>query len=143
MDPLSLTAGIIAIATVAGQTCKGFQKLRALHKYVPGRLHALNNEVVDIEVVLYQLAALVRERESLPTSQREQEDIGHLLERAKIKLRELRAIVDRLSKSCVNAKGSCFRGYRWQREQERLQVLQEDINSIKCSLNIILGASSS
>lgn len=143
MDPLSLTASIIAIATVAGRTCKGFQKLRTLHKAIPGRLHALNNEAVDIEVVLYQLAAVVRERESLSSSLREQEDINHLLERARTKLGELRAIVDRFSKTLINGKGAIFRGHRWQREQERLLVLQEDIKSVKCSLNIILGASSS
>lgn len=143
MDPLSLTASISAIATIAAQTCKGFQKLRALHKVVPGRLHALNNEVVDIEIVLYEVAAVVRDRKSLPSSQREQEDIKHLVERARKKLEELRAIIDCLSKTCTNAKSSVFRGYRWQREQERLQALQEDISSVKCSLNIILGASSS
>ena len=144
MDPLSLTASIIAVATVAAQTCNAFAKLRGLHNAIPGRLHALNNEAVDIELVLYQVAALVREREGLLSArEREQADIKHLLDQAKPKLDELRAIVNRLSDTCISAKASAFRGYRWHKEQERLQGLQNGINSVKCSLNVILGASHS
>ena len=67
MDPMSLAASVITVATVAAQTCKVFSKLYALHEAVPRRLHALNNEVVDIKVVLCQVAAVVREYESLPS----------------------------------------------------------------------------
>ena len=144
MDPLSLTASVIAVASLAAKTCTTFAKLRGLHKAIPGRLHALNNEVVDIELVLYQVAAVVREREVLLLSrEREQDDIEHLVEQAKTKLDELRAIVNRLCDTCIDTKLSPFRGYRWHKEQERLQGLQNEINSVKCSLNIILGASHS
>ena len=143
MDPLSLTASVIAVATLAAQTCNTFAKLRGLHKAIPGRLHALNNEVVDIELVLYQVAAVVREREVLLPREHEQDDIEHLVEQAKTKLDELRAIVNRLCDTCIDTKLSPFRGYRWHKEQERLQGLQNGINSVKCSLNIILGASHS
>ena len=143
MDPLSLTASVIAVATLAAQTCNAFAQLRGLHKAIPGRLHALNNEAVDIELVLYQIAAVVRERERLPSRDCELADIKHLLEQANTKLDELRAIVNRLCDTCINSKASVFRGYRWHKEQERLQGLQNEINSIKCSLNIILGASHS
>lgn len=143
MDPLSLTASVIAVASLAAQTCNTFAKLRGLHKAIPGRLHALNNEAVDLELVLYQVAAVVREREGLLSRNREQADIKHLLEQAKSKLDELRAIVNRLCDTCIDTKVTPFRGYRWHREQERLQGLQNGINSVKCSLNITLGASHS
>ena len=143
MDPLSLAASVIAVATLAAQTCNTFAKLRGLHRAIPGRLHALNNEVVDIELVLHQVAALVRERELLPSIHREPANIQHLLDEAKAKLDELRAIVNRLCDTCIDAKTSIFRGYRWHKEQERLQGLQNGINSVKCSLNIFLGASHS
>lgn len=118
-------------------------KLRRLHKAIPGRLHALNNEVVDIELVLHQVAVVVREREGLPAREREQGDLEHLLVQAKTRLGEQRAIVNRLCESCVKGKFSVFRGYSWQKEHERLQGLQNEINSVKCSLNIILGTSHS
>ena len=143
MDPLSLTASIVAVATVAGQTCQGFQKLRDLHKSVPGRVHALHNEVVDLEVVLYQLAAAVREREALPSSARERADLERLLRRAETKLVELDAIVSRLVSTCIETKIAILRGPRWQREHDKIQLLQGDIKSIKSSLNVILGASNS
>ncbi|MCJ1372457.1 hypothetical protein MMC20_003681 [Loxospora ochrophaea] len=142
MDPLSLAASVIAVATVAAQTCKAFLRLRALHKAIPGRLHALNNEAVDVEIVLYQVATVIRERESLastiPSIDNEQEHIKHLLKQAYSKLNELKAIVNRLCDSCANSKPFDFRGYKWQKEQDRLQALQNDIKSIKCNLNIIL-----
>ena len=143
MDPLSLTASVITVATVAAQICSAFTKLRALHKAIPGRLHALNNEAVDIELVLNQVAAVVRERESQISGEREQTEIKHLVNQAKPKLDELQAIVNRLCDTCIDSKASVFRGFRWQKEQERLQDLQHGINSVKCSLNVILGASHS
>ena len=65
MDPLSISAGIIAVATVAAQVGSAFAELRAICVELPGRLHALNNEFADIEVVLYQVAAVIKERSCL------------------------------------------------------------------------------
>ena len=143
MDPLSLAASVITVATVATQPWNAFLKLRGLHKAIPGRLHALHNEVVDIELVLHQVAVVIRKREGLHAREREQGDLEHLLVQAQTRLGELRAIVDRLYESCVKGKSSVFRGYIWQKEHERLQGLQNKINSVKCSLNIILGTSRS
>ena len=60
MDPLSAAASVIAVATVAAQTCEAFSKLSGLHKAIPGRLHVLKNKVVDIELVLHQVAVVFR-----------------------------------------------------------------------------------
>ncbi|KAL9080470.1 MAG: hypothetical protein Q9157_000784 [Trypethelium eluteriae] len=143
MDPLSLTASIIAVATLAGQTCQGFIKLRGLHKSVPGRVHALHNEVVDLKVVLHQLADVTRDREVLLSSTPERADIEHLLKRAESKLTELDAVNSRLVKACIETKIPIFRGPRWQKEQAKIQTLQDEIKSVKSSLNVILGASNS
>ena len=112
MDPLSLTASVIAVATLAAQTYNAFAKLRGLHKAIPGRLHALNNEAVDIELALHQVTAVVREREVLQPREPEQANIKHLVKQAKINLNELRAVVNRLYNTCINTKASAFRGYR-------------------------------
>jgi hypothetical protein len=70
MDPLSIIASSIAVATLAASTCEAFSNLRALCKSFPGRLHALNNEVADIEIVLIQVAKVVEERISEVVEQR-------------------------------------------------------------------------
>ena len=140
MDPLSLTAGVIAVATVAAQIGSVFAELRTHCIELPGRLHALNNEVADIEVVLYQVAAAVNDRSSLPAS--DQTAIPQLLKQAKTKLSELNDIIERLAATC-DRKKVILRASAWRKEQPKLQALQEDIKTVKCSLNIMLGASNS
>jgi chromosome segregation ATPase len=140
MDPLSITASVLTVAAAAKQLGSAFAELRAIHTELPGRLHALNNEVSDIEVVLYQVAAVLSERSVLPQSA--QMNIPPLLELARAKLSELKAIVDRLS-AIGATKGILSRASAWRKVQARLQALQEDIKTVKCSLNIMLGASNS
>ena len=72
MDPLSLTASAITVAALAASTCRAFAELRSLCKSLPGRLHALSNEVADIEVVLVQVATVFGERAcSIPEKQQQ------------------------------------------------------------------------
>jgi hypothetical protein len=137
MDPGS----IIAIAMLAAQVCASFADLRSVCQSLPGRLHAVNNEVADLELVLFQIACLIQERQCLPESK--QSAIPHLLKQAGTKLKELKSIVDRLTTNCRNVKIPIIGAHVWRREQHKLQALQEDIRTVKCSLNILLGASNS
>ncbi len=141
MDPLSVTSAVIAVATLAAQICSAFADLRSLCRSLPGRLHAVNNEVADLELVLFQVASLVEERACLPESKRSA--IPHLLKQARTKLIELKSIIDRLIIISRNAKIPLAGANAWRKEQDKLQSLQEDIRAIKCSLNIMLGASNS
>ena len=143
MDPLSMTASLIAVATLAASTGRAFRELRALCKSLPGRLHALSNEVADIELVLYQVASVVEERAGDPILQDQQANIPQLLKQAQAKLDELRTIVQKLTEFCEHTKIPLFRAHAWRKDQPRLQALQEDIKTVKCSLNIMLGASNS
>ncbi|KAL8860454.1 MAG: hypothetical protein Q9178_003113 [Gyalolechia marmorata] len=143
MDPLSLTAGIIAVAGLAAKTGIAFNDLRTACKTLPGRLHALSNEVVDIELVLRQVALVVDKREKDPFFKQQQANIPHLLKQARTKLDELRAIVVKLTEVSANTKIALFRVTAWRRDQPKLLALQEDIKTVKCSLNIMLGASNS
>jgi hypothetical protein len=143
MDPLSVTASAIAIATLAANTCRAFTDLRSLCKQLPGRLHALNNEVVDIQVVLHQVASIFNERACAPIPQGQQVAIPALLDQAKTKLSEVQEIVEQLYRSCDHAKFVVLQARAWRREQPKLQELQNDIKIIKCNLNVLLGASNS
>lgn len=143
MDPLSIATGIITLATLAASTGAAFKELRGLCRDLPGRLHALSNEVADIELVLHQVATVFEKRARDPTLKDQQAHIPHLLNQARSKLYELRAIVLALIEICKTAKIPIFRAHAWRKNQPRLQALQEDIKTIKCSLNIMLGASNS
>jgi len=141
MDPLSVTASVIAIATLASQVCTTFGELRSLCGSLPGRLAAVNNEVADLEIVLYEIASLVEKRAALPDS--EQSPLPHLLKQANTKLYELEAIVARLRTSCREARYPLATANMLRKGQGPLKSLQEDLRSIKCNLNILLGASNS
>jgi len=140
MDPLSAAASVLAIATIAGQVGKAFAELRRDCSELPGRLHALSNEVADIEFVLYQVAAVLQERNCLSDS--DQEAIPTLLSQADVKLTDLRSILERLGGTCTRRR-ILLRASVWRKWYPKLQALQADIRAIKCSLNVLLGASNS
>ena len=141
MDPLSITASAIAIATLASRVCGAFGELRSLCRSLPGQLAAANNEVADLEIVLYEVASLVEKRAALPDSK--QSPIPHLLKQANAKLCELQAVVARLRASCRHVRHPLLTASMLRKEQGPLRSLQEDLRSIKCNLNVLLGASNS
>jgi hypothetical protein len=141
MDPFSFGASVIAIATLATQTCSALSDLRALCENLPGRLHAVNNEVADLNLVLLQVSLLIESRAFLPETKFSA--IPHLLQQANKKLLEIKDIVSQLTVACRTSRMSISRVHAWRKEQNRLQVLQEDIRTVKANLNVMLGASNS
>ncbi|KAI0474231.1 ankyrin repeat-containing domain protein [Xylaria cf. heliscus] len=141
MDPLSLGASIIAILTLAKEVTGAISALRSTCKSLPGRLHAVHNEVADLELVLFQLAELIKERACLPDSK--ESAIPHLLKQARSKLHEIHTIVRTLTSAYLASRSPLVGATAWRKEQGKLQALQEDIRTVKCSLNIMLGASNS
>jgi hypothetical protein len=93
MDPLSAGASAIAVATLAAKTCSAFARLRAICKTLPGRLHALNNKVTNIQVVCYQVATVIKHHALSPlvstNSPHSHLHIRQLLQQATTKLTEL------------------------------------------------------
>jgi hypothetical protein len=142
MDPLSITASVIAVATIATQIGSAFRKLRSLCIELPGRLHALSNEVADLEIVLRQLAAVIEERSCLPRTAPVHDTIPQLLKQATTKLTQIRAIVEGLAETCSH-RTIIVRAKAWRKHHGKLQALQDDVRTIKCSLNLTLGASNS
>ncbi|PGG98599.1 hypothetical protein AJ80_09508 [Polytolypa hystricis UAMH7299] len=124
MDPLSITTSIIAIVSLAGKVCSAFATLRSICQNLPGRLHAVNNEVADLELVLLQVALLTKERTILPNNHRSAIPHFSLLKYQRSKLKV----------SAANF---------WRKEQGSLQTSQDAIRTIKCNLIILLGASNS
>ncbi|KAI4254937.1 MAG: hypothetical protein L6R42_006985 [Xanthoria sp. 1 TBL-2021] len=140
MDPLSIAASAITVAALAESTCRAFVELRELCKTLPGRLHALSNEVTDINVVLIQVAKVFEERASSIDATTV---VPRLLVRAEAKLQQLHRTLQSLIAACDRTKLTVLQAYAWRKEQPQLRALQEDINTIKCNLNVALGASNS
>ncbi|CAG8954641.1 hypothetical protein HYFRA_00004561 [Hymenoscyphus fraxineus] len=144
MDPLSIVAGVIAIATAAAQISKAISRLRAFGE-VPGRVYALKNEIVDLEVVLRQVGHALQQRSLAPDAEIAQESLNQILSRAKAHLTELANALERVAKSCDSARGNVkvIRNAIWWKEKARFQRYQGDIRAVKETLNLMLGASNS
>lgn len=143
MDPLSFAASIVAAAGLAAKTVQVFDDLRVSCKTLPGRLHALSIEVSDLELVLRQVAIVFEERTNDPILKDQQCHIPQLMKQVTSKLEELRAIVQRLCDVCAENRFALLNVYAWRKDQRKLQMLQKNIKTVKCSLNIMLGASNS
>ncbi|KAI1176158.1 ankyrin repeat-containing domain protein [Nemania sp. FL0916] len=141
MDPLSVGASLVAILTLAKQVTETISDLRSECKALPGRLHAVQNEVADLELVLFQLAELIKERACLPESK--DSALPHLLKQTRSKLHEINTIANKLTSAYLASRTPLVGASAWRKEQGKLQVLQEDIRTVKCSLNIMLGTSNS
>lgn len=140
MDPLSITAGIATLATLTAQLGVRFQKLRETCAELPGRIHALNDEVADLEVVLIQLSSVIQERNCF--TENDGLTMDHLMLQAREKLEEINTIIERLTAVCCR-KTLVPRASLWRKLHPKLQSLQEEIKVIKSSLIMLLGASNS
>lgn len=137
MDPLSITTAIIAVATLAKEITSTFTELRSFGEKLPGRLHALNNEIVDLETVVAEFASHSEKRATLPDS--DQVSVVRLLERARTKLLELQTIIARFRDLYRDA--TILTATKiFYTERGKLQELQDDIRSVKSDLNVMQGA---
>ncbi len=142
MDPFSITAGVITVATVAVQVSNIIAEIRGNWDALPGRIHALNNEIQDFNAVLHQVAIAVKERRFPDQDGHIESTLPTQLARGERVLLDLRAILERLSTG-PKKRDAIPRVLMWKREQGRVAILQEEIKQVKSSMNILLGASNS
>ncbi|KAK6495088.1 hypothetical protein TWF481_003116 [Arthrobotrys musiformis] len=62
MDPLSITASVIAVVTAACQVSNGLIKLTTVLKEAPDIVMALQNEVNDIQIVVHTARDVLQQR---------------------------------------------------------------------------------
>ena len=140
-DPLSLAASIIAIATAAAQISRAISSLRHLGE-LPQRVYALKNEVSDLEAVLLQISHAL-EQQTL-TANNEHGSLAHILIRTKAHLTDLGKALDRVANACKGSRIKIIaKSAIWAREKTLFQGFQEDIRSVKATLNLMLGAANS
>ena len=63
MDPLSLTASIIAVLGAGGSVASGIERIVSL-RHAPDALLALNNEIVDFQLVVRMIQELLQDYKS-------------------------------------------------------------------------------
>lgn len=139
MDPLSITASSIAIATLVTQVISAFDQLRGACQTLPGRLHALNNDVVDLNAILRDVEAAAAHPSGLTHHQ--QTTILPVLKRLRGELTNLEGILLVLTSACSRTKIPLIQARQWSKVQRKLQLLQENIRTQKSNLLITLGSS--
>lgn len=139
MDPLSLTASLIAVVTAAGAVANGLGKIKNL-KDAPAELLMLMTEVSDLQVVLEEVNEVVRVQirndDRLPLS------LAQILLRAKNTLLKLNKLIQGpLTQSQRSAAGeSKVARLVWIRERSNVKSLQEEVRNIKLNLTTVLSS---
>jgi hypothetical protein len=140
-DPLSLAASIIAIATAAAQISRAISSLRHFGE-LPQRVYALKNEVSDLEAVLLQINHAL-EQQTLAANN-EHGSLAQILIRTKAHLTDLGKALDRVANACKGSRIKIIaKSAIWLREKTLFQGFQDDIRSVKTTLNLMLGAANS
>ena len=146
MDPLSITASVIAVLTAAGQVADGLSKLKALISCAQDEVCQLLNEVADLELVIHQIEAAT---ENLPAAMnQETSGIRRSMDRAEKKLLELRDLIENrlgipLSQNLDKLnKPDTLRisKLKWVKESQKAREIQKDLRSIRQSLSLGLLA---
>lgn len=141
MDPLSITAAVIAIATAAAQISKAISRLRA-YGDVPTQVYATKNEVSDLEVVLRQVAHGLEQGTLAPNTDRT--SLQPTLDRAKADLADLGRALQRVADACDGSKLKAIsKTLVRAREKEVFKKLHDDIRRVKATLTLVLGVTSS
>ncbi|KAI1749366.1 ankyrin repeat-containing domain protein [Xylaria castorea] len=144
MDPLSGAASVVALVTLVAQLTKAFADFRSRCENLPARLHALNNEVADLALVLNDVAGLYHVQNHGINGNSSSSSIQKILSHLDKKLRELKTIVEGpLASSAQRRKFPLLQARAWSKINGRLQILSEEIRTYKTQLIIALEASNS
>ena len=150
MDPLSLTASIVAIIGVGGQAAKAIEKLASV-RGAPDAILALNNELSDLRLIItaieevYQVQRTVGSTSSSGNQVYEASidaSIVSSLEQVNSKVLELQSMYQRLTQSIpVSSSSTALKINRatWLVERKKLKRLQEDLRAARLKLAATLG----
>ena len=143
MDPLSFTASIIAVVTIAIQVAQSLQKLKVMHD-ASDALCAVINEVTDLGLVLSQINMIVDSQKS----EGEALDpvfscISRIAEQIKVNLLRLdNRIHIRLLKPVIAREGHQVRRIVWLREKSSILKIQDRLRILRLGLVASIGARS-
>ena len=143
MDPLSLTASIVAIVGVGGEVAKAVRKLASL-KDAPGLILALNNEISDLYLVILAIRDIYQRQRASFSSSPETLTTDNIvistLTQANDKVLKLKALHRRLtSRTTGSSNLNTLNKASWLREQKNVKKIQEDLHTVRLKLSAALG----
>ncbi|MCJ1385550.1 hypothetical protein MMC17_008673 [Xylographa soralifera] len=142
MDPLSLTASILAVLTAAGTVANGLKKLRSL-KHAPDEFVTLTTEVSDLQLVLEEVNDAIRAQGE--HGERLSTNLAKLLLRAKTTLVKLNKIIQkRLTRTQTsNINELKVARLAWIIKRPVVRALQEELQGIRLNLTTALTSGNS
>lgn len=141
MDPLSISASIVALIGAAEGIAIGINKLASL-KNAPASVLALNNELSDLRLVLGEVQPLLEKhyRTSADGNCSLADPAGDStllpsVQRAKVKLVELEVIV----RNRLMARMGVVDKLAWAFEQEKILRAKDDLRTARLNIAAALG----
>lgn len=141
MDPLSISASVVALLGAADGVSRGLRKLLKL-RGVPDLILALNNEVSDLQLLLNEVGSLVKTNEGVGLHFPKPAGVHSLpriLERIQAKLSNLDVVLRRFSANGPNLSAKVL----WLKEEPNVLRIRNELGSLKQDLTTALGLSSS
>jgi hypothetical protein len=144
MDPLFITASVVALIGAGNQVAIGINKLASL-RGAPASILALNNELSDLRLVLSDAEALLAEHDTHDDRRisklSPQAAAKHFLPRFQLawdRLQELENIEKRLT---TRSGGIDHLAWLW--EQDNISKAQKGLRAARIDIVVILGLLSS
>lgn len=138
MDPLSLTASVIAVVQISGTISKGLKLIINLRS-APDILLALNNEVGDLQCIVQDTGDLLSQHLDIAGIDLIA-SVGRALDEAKRTLYRLESLLA-YDLTTVTRKGNepKLDRFVWLRIEGKVQQLKDEIREDKLSLSSVLS----
>lgn len=137
MDPLSVTASILALLGAGGKVGTACKKIIAL-RHAPAGLMALNNEVTDLHILVQDVDDILRQ-DSETSGTDTPPSVTSALKRTRATLLRLETLIAyELTTPSASNESRLDRSV-WLRAESRVQKLKDDIRADRVALTSALG----
>ena len=141
MDPLSLTASLIAIVGATGRISKTIQKIVSI-RGAPDVVSALSNEISDLRLVLQAVETLLQRGSTFPSPF--YSSLRASLDRARAQMLELETIVEYQIMTTAGANNEPkVNRIVWTRRRGQIQRIQDELRLARLDISTVLGAATS
>ncbi len=141
MEPLSITASVIAVVTLTAKVTNSLNKLRGLRE-ADNLVHALMNEVTTLRAISTQIEAVARQYQDSMSSEQLAclEQLKQVLRAAKDKLEELNNIIHyQLLRPSGSGGIEKLSRRAWLRHKTDVQRIQQELRTFRQDIGTLIG----